>query len=297
MSARPRPAPDPESGIALVAVLWGVLLLSVLAVTFGINAGTEARLARNFLANAKARAAADAGVFWAVNELLVPVEQRRVKPNGSTYDIAFADGSLRVTIQDEAGKVDLNAASPTLLAWLLIAAGADPEAGRRIAAAIADWRDADTLRRPDGAERADYEAAGLAYPPMDRPFRLVEELRTVFGVTPPLYEALAPLVTVRSGLDGIDPSVAPAAVLRALPGLDADAVAGIVGRGDDDDVSSAIGTASAEAARFLARSSGAVHMIRVIAVTDTGARFVRTAVVRLGTHPNRPYRFIVWTEG
>ena len=188
-----RPSP-PDAGIALVAVLWGVLLLSVLAVSFGAGAGREARLARNFLDNSEARSAAGAGVYWAVGELLKPPEERRVTPNGSTYEIAFAGSRLQVTIQDEAGKVDLNVASPALLAGLMSAAGAGPESSRRIAAAVADWRDADSLRHLDGAERADYEAAGLPRP-KDGPFRLVAELRTVFGVGPELYEAVAPFLT------------------------------------------------------------------------------------------------------
>ncbi len=280
----------------MVAVLWGVLLLSVLAVSFGAGAGREARLARNFLDNSEARSAAGAGVYWAVGELLKPPEERRVTPNGSTYEIAFAGSRLQVTIQDEAGKVDLNVASPALLAGLMSAAGAGPESSRRIAAAVADWRDADSLRHLDGAERADYEAAGLPRP-KDGPFRLVAELRTVFGVGPELYEAVAPFLTVHSGLDGIDPAVAPAAVLRALPGLDRANASEIVANRDDADAARAtVDGLSAVAGQFLKQSGGTVHAIRVQAVTQSGARFTRTAVVQLLARPDRPYRFLQWNE-
>ena len=296
MKLRPDCPSPPDAGIALVAVLWGVLLLSVLAVSFGAGAGREARLARNFLDNAEARAAADAGVYWAVAELLKPREERRVTPNGSTYEIAFADSRLRVTIQDEAGKVDLNVASPALLAGVISAVGADPDSSRRIAAAIADWRDADSLRHLDGAERADYEAAGLSRP-KDGQFRLVAELRTVLGVGPGVYESVAPLLTVHSGLNGVDPAVAPAAVLQALPGLDRADVGEVVANQHDADLARATADSlSATAGQFLKQSDGAVHTIRATVVTASGAQFTRTAVVQLLARPDRPYRFLRWDE-
>src|SRR3546814_12846249 len=59
----------------------------------------------------------------------------------------------------EAGKVDLNTAPQELLARLMRVGGADEATADRVAAAITDWRDADDLRRPQGAELQDYAAA------------------------------------------------------------------------------------------------------------------------------------------
>ncbi len=58
---------------------------------------------------------------------------------------------------DESAKIDVNAASETLLKSLLQnLGGQDAESAQRLVEAIADWKDADDLRRPNGAEGADY---------------------------------------------------------------------------------------------------------------------------------------------
>jgi Tfp pilus assembly protein PilX len=44
-----------EKGIALVAVLWTLTLLSLIATSFSSQTSTEARIARNITENAAAR--------------------------------------------------------------------------------------------------------------------------------------------------------------------------------------------------------------------------------------------------
>lgn len=65
-----------------------------------------------------------------------------------------------------------------------------------ITEAIADFIDADDLRRMDGAEEEAYRNATPPYRAANQPLRSVSELRAIQGVTPELYAALAPLVTV-----------------------------------------------------------------------------------------------------
>src|SRR3546814_5898664 len=74
--------------------------------------------------------------------------------------------------------------------------GADEATADRVAAAITDWRDADDLRRPQGAEWQDYAAAGSRYRPRNGPFVALGELRAVAGMTPGLHAAVAPLMTL-----------------------------------------------------------------------------------------------------
>ncbi len=62
-SVRPAPlAATRGRGIALVAVLWVLVLLSVMAAGFLRDTSVETQVARNLLDNAEARALADAGV-------------------------------------------------------------------------------------------------------------------------------------------------------------------------------------------------------------------------------------------
>ena len=52
-----------QRGLALIAVLWGLVLLSVIALSVTTTSRTETRLAFNLAENAKARALAEAGVI------------------------------------------------------------------------------------------------------------------------------------------------------------------------------------------------------------------------------------------
>ncbi len=82
---------------------------------------------------------------------------------------------------------------------------------------IIDFIDADSERRPNGAESGEYRYAEFPYLPANRPLASVSELRAVKGMTLPVYEALAPLVTVwpEEG-GGINILTAPLPVLRSL---------------------------------------------------------------------------------
>src|SRR3546814_7211156 len=106
----------------------------------------------------------------------------------------------------EAGKVDLNTAPQELLARLMRVGGADEATADRVAAAITDWRDADDLRRSQGAEWEDYAAAGARYRPRNGPFAVLGELRAVAGMTLVHHDASAPPMTLHYGSGGVDPS-------------------------------------------------------------------------------------------
>tara|TARA_R110000823_G_scaffold91174_7_gene201175 strand:+ start:1356 stop:2378 length:1023 start_codon:yes stop_codon:yes gene_type:complete len=83
--------------------------------------------------------------------------------------------------------------------------------------AVGDWIDADRRVSPNGAEDDYYAALSPAYRTANRPMASVSELRAVANVTPEVYQALAPWVTVWPA----DPAplnihTAPATVLRSI---------------------------------------------------------------------------------
>jgi general secretion pathway protein K len=84
---------------------------------------------------------------------------------------------------------------------------------------IQDWRDADDLKRPNGAEKEEYAAAGLKHVPGNRDFMAVTELSSVLGITEAYYQKLAPHLTVYSRQGGINPATASQAVLSSIPGI------------------------------------------------------------------------------
>src|SRR6185503_6495553 len=58
-----------EAGIALIAVLWTLILLSIIAAALSLETRSSTRIARNMAENATARAAADSGIQRAILDL------------------------------------------------------------------------------------------------------------------------------------------------------------------------------------------------------------------------------------
>ncbi len=89
--------------------------------------------------------------------------------------------------------------------------------------AISDWIDADSdVSNLSGAESQFYESANPPGRPANRTLVGPSELMFVKGMTPAIYRALAPLVTVwpSGAISGININTAPVEVLRSLGGAD-----------------------------------------------------------------------------
>jgi general secretion pathway protein K len=204
-------------GAALLLVLWLLFLLTGLISVFALTARTEGMQGRFLQRSVSARYAAETGIELAVVRVKSQDEAMRWIPDGRAYRFVFEDQQIEVHIIDESGKVDLNAADPSLLINLLLALGADEQKTREIVGALIDWRDPDDLLQPeDGAEDPQYAAAGLPYGAKDRPFETISELRRILGMDPALYRRLLPQVTVYNGAARPDPVYASEPVLKAL---------------------------------------------------------------------------------
>ena len=171
-----------QRGFALIAVLWAAMILALVVQSVLVTSRTEARLAQNRETLAQLGAVVDAGLNIAILRLLDP----RVQPpvDGSPFTVACAGYQLRIAIQDEAGKIDLNTAQDDLLRRLLRSAGADLETASALKDRILDWREPGIPKRLNGAKASEYRAAGLAYGPRNGPFATVEEVQLVIGMTP-----------------------------------------------------------------------------------------------------------------
>lgn len=75
-------------------------------------------------------------------------------------------------------------------------AGLSQDEAVALTLAIGDWLDPDSLPQAQGTEDDGYLSLTPAYRAANRPMASVSELRAVAGVTPELFEALQPLVTV-----------------------------------------------------------------------------------------------------
>ncbi len=131
----------------------------------------------------------------------------------------FGDAVFTLEVRDAEAALNLNGAdAEMLLNFFSQGLGLDYALSDRLAQAILDWTDADDLPRVGGAERDDYIKAGAPVLPPNRPFGHIDELRYVAGMTPEIFEAAAPYLTLNSS-GQVNVNAAPAPVLLALPGM------------------------------------------------------------------------------
>lgn len=210
------------SGAALLLVIWLIALLTAVVGAFAMAARVEYLQGRTLSDGVVADEAARAGLEYAMTRVVDLDQTRQWLPDGRDYEWRYGDAQVTVKITDESGKIDLNAADLDLLAGLIQAEGLERTSARRLAAAILDWRDPDSLTQAEGgAEDSDYSSAGLPYGAKDAPFETVAEAQLVLGMTPELFEKLAPHLTVYSGQGRPNEQYADAKVLQAM-GVDAE---------------------------------------------------------------------------
>ena len=269
-----------ERGFALLLVLWGLMILSLLAATFLRETRAGTTLARNVVENAKAEALVEAAVTRAILGLLDPDPRRGWRADGRQYQFALGEGRIEVRIQDEAGKIDLNHASAATLRALLEVAGRNSEAARSMADSILDYADSDSDRRPAGAEDPDYAAAGRMDGSKDAPFETKEELLNVLGLSRDDYDAISGSVTVFSDKSEADPRTAPELVLRAMPGLS---------KAEIDQIM-AMRSAS------VPRNPVEVVTINAQAATQHGGRYALEAIARVHEDAAQPFEILSWRQ-
>ena len=296
--ARARKATPPgQRGFALIMVLWLTVMLTVIGGAFAFSMRSEALAARNAVSLAQMRAAADGAVDRAVLELLRPRTQESWKADGQAHRWQDGDTTLSVSAVDEGARIDLNTAAEALLKNVFVVLGEiDDAAASALVDAIADWRDADDMRRPAGAEAADYRAANSNYTPTNRDFETVGELSRVLGVTPALYAKVAGVLTVHSRQRGVNSMTASREVLLAIPGATPEAVDAYLAAREEALASNLPVPPFPPAAAFGA-GAGAIWRVRAEAVGADGVTFVREAVVRATPDPRRPYFALLWSEG
>jgi general secretion pathway protein K len=287
-----------QRGIALVVVLWLTVLLTVIASGFAYSMRGEALAARNTISLAQARAAADGAVERALFEVM---RSRGLADawtaNGLPH--SWKDGEIDVTttIVDENARIDLNMAPDPLLKGLLQGVGGlDADTAQHLLDAILDWRDPDDLRRPNGAEAADYRAAGAKYVPSNLRFESVGDLSRVLGMTPALMAKLADGLTVYSRQRGINPQTASREVLLSLPGATADQVDPFLAARADALANKMPIPPFAPATGF-AVAPGTVLRITAQARLPDGVTFVRDAVLYPPGDVQQPVTVLLWQEG
>ena len=289
-----------QRGIALIIVLWITTLLMLIASSFIYAMRTDVKIVANSLARARLEATADAAVQRAILEMFKPPQlPGRWTTDGVPQTWSYQGVAVEVSMTDESGKIDINTASDALLRGLFLAQGMKDEEAAAMIDAILDWRDADSIKRLHGAEEAEYLAAGYSYKPANAAFQSNEELRLVMGMTPELFDKVAPLITIYSRQPGINASIASRGVLRALPGATDALVDQYIAQREQARAAKLPLPQFAAAAPYSSFANGIVIVRASVSGGEgsEGSNFVREAVVMRLATPKRPYTFLRWKEG
>jgi general secretion pathway protein K len=268
----------------LAYVIWGIGLLSYIAVSLLWSGNVSYRLAHNVTEAAQLDATFEAAINRAVLGLLDPRPERRWRVDGVAQEFAFGGARVRVAIQDELGRIDLNHADGAVLTGLFQSVGLDSFSASRLVDKILDWRDSSGLKRLNGAAAEDYRTAGFAYRPRNGPFQSVDELQFVMDMTPELFRRVEPALTVYSGRQFIDPQFAPREALLALPTMNAGAA--------DSAIAARAGT-RADIIDPIVPLHGRAFTIRADIEKSTGT-LSREVAVRLTDNPFQPYWLMSW---
>ncbi len=182
-----------QRGVALLLVLWVLALLSLLLGGLAGWVQLQTRQAAWHRQHTQALLAAEAGVALTLQALADPTQRKQWVADGREVPLTFDDAQLRVSVRSDLGKLYLNSADVGDFARLALACGATQAQADQLARAL-------EVRRNQG----------------HAPFRVVEELRQLPGMSRALYSEMVPEISLWSGLDRPDPAFASPLMRRAL---------------------------------------------------------------------------------
>lgn len=238
-----------ENGFALIMVLWVIIILMVIVMSFSLLAKTEAKATLYFRESLAKKFIARAGMERAImeiyyrranlNKTTIPDSGETLRVDGSAIEGDVGDDRYVVRIFNEAGRINLNTMNDQnkiILDNLLINLGVPKDTADTIVDSALDWVDKNPFHRLSGAEDDYYQSLPNPYKAKNAPFDTVEELLLVKGVTPDILfgtkdrKGLIQFVTVYGGASRINVNVAPKEVIMALPGVTEDTADRIIDR-------------------------------------------------------------------
>jgi general secretion pathway protein K len=288
---------DPRRGMVLLIVLWTIALCSALAmatsVSFrsfaGIGAIDRDRTQSDALLTAGLEVAAGLATEWPNKPLL---------ERETAFDLST--GTVRASINDEGGRIDIGKASPDLLAALLHSVGASQAQADSVAQSIVAWRgrndDRAANNNPAKNNIANTANANASTNNAPNVFLTdVSQIAQVPGMRPEWVAAIMPLTTV-FGAETINPLTAPAGVIASLPGIDRDRLAAfLAARRNSPNDAARLGEILGQAQRFVEAKPQQVVSVQIAAMLGDGYAAAARAFIVVLPHDSQPYRVLVWT--
>jgi general secretion pathway protein K len=288
---------DLRRGMVLLIVLWTIALCSALAmatsVSFRSFVGTGAvdrdRIQSDALLTAGLEMAAGLATGWPEKPLL----ERKI-----AFDLST--GTVRASINDEGGHIDIGKAPPDLLTALLHSVGASQSQADSVAQSIVVWRgrndDRSANSNPAKNNIASTTNANASSNNAPNVFLTdVSQIAEVPGMRPEWIAAITPLTTV-FGAETVNPLTAPAGVIASLPGVDRDRLAAfLAARRNSPNDAARLGEILGQAQRFVEAKPQLVVSVQIAAMLGDGYAAAARAVIVLLPYDNEPYRVLVWT--
>jgi general secretion pathway protein K len=307
-----------QDGFIIVAVLWMIAALAVLAAIYTRFALTTAVASSVH----EDRLRAD-GLISAATELTayqLTAAQLLSKPQSSTFTIntpaptaegapqptaqqmpasgafSFRLGRAGVTVdyRSEAARIDLNLASKEMLAGLFRTLGAQPDNADYYAERIIGWRKKGEVTG-ENQEATVYRVAGISHKPRQGPFQHVGELWLVLGIPPILTERALPFVTVFSGQSEVDADNAAPEIVASLPNMTSERLGNVLqqrlgpmpfGQAQANDAKEKL------AASLPAQS----YRLKIRMGLENGRRVAAEVVILVLQDGNEPYRVLFWRD-
>lgn len=245
-----------NSGIILMAILWILVILALLAIGLGRSTHVELSLTKYSLGKMKSNYLAWAGINYAIDKIYLDSKDDSSKQQDTVYycaipfgnagspgdiflghsvgegyfnieygqkDYASQQYNIYPGIQDEDRKLNINAiniSNVDALINLIILLGEDEQTAKRIAYSVVDWKDTNDLMSDNtyGAENAYYSELAKSYKCKNRPFDLRSELLLVRGMSQEFFNKLKGYVTVfpKQGVYKINFDTASELILLSL---------------------------------------------------------------------------------
>ncbi|MFC7047852.1 hypothetical protein [Emcibacter nanhaiensis] len=262
-----------DQGIALISVLWGVLVLSLIAMTVLALARVNSHLAKNMIEQEKANAASEAALYEVIRRLSSPSEGREIKPVVGTTTVNFEGYTIEVAIEPERGKIDLNSADPLLISAALAYRGMEEDEALDMAAHIAELRE-------NSPEKV---------------FRVVSDLLQKADIPENIYHCAAPFFTVYTGVIGVDHLAATEEIKELLQWADKKRWGG---RNWMEISGTSSGGLVSEATNSVVQNSishsGRVYTLIARVKSQKGGFLQKRAIVRLTGNRKEPFWVYAW---
>lgn len=280
-----------RNGFALLAVIWGLGIISLLLISFLSVSRLRLQWAYNLAGSAQASFIAEAGINLALVSLLSEANGTSaaslIVHAGEPIFCSLEGATVGISIEDESGKIDLNNATAEMLETAFVGFGVSATEARALAEAIVEFRGSPTDNRLPA--HSDYQKIGEPFGPKHAPFSTIFELDQVIGVEAPLLRDLLPFLTVHSFGPGINAQAAPPALFAALAGFPMNEVQDLRQSPFPNKLNR---NARPLRESFLSNRQGGgntLYSVHAEALLPTGQIAVREAIVEIGAFQNKPF--------